>query len=203
MKVNYARNASNRMFENDFLEACSKIHPSIPFLFYIPLIISAEVYALLAGKTSLGMTFIWLPLGLLTWQFLEYAIHRGFFHWEGTGPLTRRFHEIIHAYHHRYPDDSNRLVMPLGASIPLAILIAGLLYLVGHPSVTIPYFFGIVSGYLFYDFMHWSAHYRTPKTEWGRSLRSHHMSHHFADPTTNFGISHRWIDRLVGSLRQH
>jgi sterol desaturase/sphingolipid hydroxylase (fatty acid hydroxylase superfamily) len=96
-----------------------------------------------------------------------------------------------------------RLVMPLGASIPLAILIFALLSLLGRPDATIPYFFGIVVGYLFYDFMHWSVHYRTPRTEWGRALRSHHMSHHFADPTTNFGISHRWVDRVVRSLRQH
>jgi sterol desaturase/sphingolipid hydroxylase (fatty acid hydroxylase superfamily) len=203
MKVEYARNASERMFENDFLEACSKIHPSVPFVFYIPTIIVAEGYALALGVTSVSMTLVFIPLGFLTWQLLEYGIHRGFFHWEGNGPFTRRLHEVLHEYHHRYPDDAKRLVMPLGASIPLAIIIAGLLYWLHRPGATVPYFFGVVSGYLFYDFMHWSVHYREPWTSWGRALRRHHMSHHFADPTTNFGISHRWIDRVVGSLRQH
>jgi sterol desaturase/sphingolipid hydroxylase (fatty acid hydroxylase superfamily) len=28
------------------------------------------------------------------------------------------------------------------------------------------------------------------------------MAHHFADPTRNFGISHRWIDAVVGTLRR-
>jgi sterol desaturase/sphingolipid hydroxylase (fatty acid hydroxylase superfamily) len=28
------------------------------------------------------------------------------------------------------------------------------------------------------------------------------MAHHFADNTKNFGISHRWIDALVGTLRR-
>jgi sterol desaturase/sphingolipid hydroxylase (fatty acid hydroxylase superfamily) len=28
------------------------------------------------------------------------------------------------------------------------------------------------------------------------------MAHHFADPTKNFGISHRWIDAVVGTLRR-
>jgi hypothetical protein len=27
------------------------------------------------------------------------------------------------------------------------------------------------------------------------------MAHHFACPDKNFGISHRWIDKLVGLLR--
>jgi len=203
MQIEYARYASERMFKNDFLEACSKIHPSVPFLFYIPIIVLAEGYALVAGVTTIWTSLIFIPLGILSWQLMEYGIHRAYFHWEGSGPVTRRLHDIIHGYHHKYPDDAKRLVMPLGASIPLAIVIAGLLYWVGRPGTTIPYFFGIVSGYLFYDYMHWSVHYRVPKTAWGRALRRHHMSHHFADPGTNFGISHRWVDRLVGSLRQN
>jgi sterol desaturase/sphingolipid hydroxylase (fatty acid hydroxylase superfamily) len=27
------------------------------------------------------------------------------------------------------------------------------------------------------------------------------MAHHFATPDKNFGISHRWIDRLMGTLK--
>mgnify|MGYP006175778579 CR=1 FL=1 len=36
---------------------------------------------------------------------------------EGNGPFTRWLHEITHGYHHKYPDDADRLVMPLGAPI--------------------------------------------------------------------------------------
>ena len=85
------------------------------------------------------------PLGWVAWDLAEYGIHRWWFHWEGNGPFTRKLHDIIHGYHHKYPDDSLRLVMPLGASIPLALLIAGGLYLVGAPAVTIPGFAGFVS----------------------------------------------------------
>jgi len=190
------------MFESGFLEACSKVHPVAPFAFYIPIIIALMVYTLVSGKSSLLQAVIWFPLGWMTWDLMEYAIHRGFFHWEGNGPFTRKIHDIIHGYHHRYPDDSLRLVMPLGASIPLALVIAFLLALVGKPAATIPYFCGIVAGYLFYDFTHWSTHYRTPRTAWGRAIRSHHMAHHFAHPEMNFGISHRWVDFLVGTLKK-
>src|SRR6266849_6355498 len=202
MEMDYERNASGRMFESPFLEACSKIHPAVPFIFYIPIISGLMVHALWSHRTSALQAILFVPLGWVTWDLMEYGIHRGFFHWEGSGPFTRKLHEIVHGYHHQYPDDSLRLVMPLGASIPLAVVIAILLALVGKPAATIPYFCGIVVGYLFYDFTHWSSHYRTPRTAWGRAIRSPHMSHHFADPTTNFGISHRWVDFLVGTLKK-
>ncbi len=190
------------MFENAFLEASSKIHPSVPFLFYCPIVIGLLAWGLTTGITDWPRVAIFGGLGYLVWCWMEYVIHRVLMHWEGNGPLTRKFHDIIHGYHHQYPDDALRLVMPLGASIPLAIVVAALLYAVGRPSATVPIFCGIVVGYMVYDFMHWSTHARKPLTAWGKALRSHHMSHHFADNTTNFGISHRWVDALMGTLRR-
>ncbi|MFL5318911.1 MAG: sterol desaturase family protein [Myxococcaceae bacterium] len=198
----YLRHETGRMFENGFLEAASRVHPATPFLFYIPIITALEAWALSSRVTTVAMSAAFLPLGWVTWQLMEYALHRAFFHWEGSGPFTRRLHDIIHGYHHHYPDDDKRLVMPLGASIPLAIVIVGLLWIVGRPDATVPYFVGIVGGYLWYDFNHWATHYRNPKTAWGRTLRSHHMAHHFADHSKNFGISHRWIDRVMGTLKK-
>ncbi len=195
----YFRHQSGRMFDNAFLEACSRVHPSVPFLFYIPLTGALFAWGLYGGTTTWGAAALCVPAGVITWVLMEYFIHRYFFHWEGSGPFTRRVHEIAHGYHHKYPDDAKRLVMPLGASIPLAIIIAGLLWLVGWPTVTLPYFCGIVWGYLFYDFTHWATHHVTPRTAWGKAIRSHHMAHHFATPDRNFGISNRWVDVLMGS----
>ena len=202
MDVDYQRNSSARMFQSDFFEYFSKIHPSVPFIFYIPIITGLMVWALATGVTSWAMAATFFVLGWVTWDVMEYAIHRYFFHWEGNGPFTRKLHDIVHGYHHKYPDDDKRLVMPLGASIPLAALIALLLWMVHRPAATLPVFCGIVAAYLFYDFTHWSTHYRTPLTAWGRAVRSHHMAHHFADPKHNFGISHRWIDWLLASFKK-
>lgn len=201
MKMEYSRHESARLFENSFLETCSKVHPATPFLFYIPIVLGLTAYGLLTGTTSWVSTAAFMPLGWLTWMVMEYCIHRFFFHWEGNGPFTRKLHEIVHGYHHKYPDDSDRLVMPLGASIPLGIVVGGLLWLVGRPSATLPLFCGIVVGYLVYDYLHWWTHAKTPKTDWGKALRAHHMAHHFAVTDKNYGISHRWIDALVGTLK--
>ncbi|WP_223641464.1 sterol desaturase family protein [Corallococcus sp. EGB] len=187
------------MFENAFLEACSKLHPAVPFLFYGPLTLGLLGWGLHARRTTLGTSAVFVPLGLLTWVVMEYCIHRYVFHWEGRGPFTRRLHEVVHGYHHKYPDDPMRLVMPLGASAPVVALIGGMLWCVGRPAQMLPYFVGIVWGYVAYDCIHWATHAHAPRTAWGRKLRAHHMAHHFATPDRNFGISNRWMDRLMGS----
>jgi dihydroceramide fatty acyl 2-hydroxylase len=197
----YVRHASGRMFDSAFLEAASRVHPATPFVVYVPVILGLLGWGLWRGVTGPGWLAVFAPLGLLTWQFMEYSIHRFFFHWEGSGPFTRRLHEIVHGYHHRYPDDGDRLVMPLGASLPLAALIALGLWLLGRPEATLPFFCGVVAGYLWYDFHHYATHHFTPRTAWGRAVRAHHMAHHFAATDKNFGISHRWLDRLFGTSR--
>jgi dihydroceramide fatty acyl 2-hydroxylase len=117
------------------------------------------------------------------------------------GPISRRFHDIVHGFHHKYPDDDQRLVMPLAVSISLGLIINLGLYPLQRLDLTLPLWNGILAGYLFYDFMHWSTHFRKPINAWERKLRAHHMSHHFADHETNFGISHMWVDRVLGTIR--
>lgn len=197
----YIRHTRARMFESDFMEFFSKVHPVTPFVLYIPIAAGVLGWALTRGVTTLPIAAAAFPLGWFTWQLMEYFIHKNVFHWEGIGPISRRFHDIVHGYHHKYPDDDTRLVMPLSASIPLAVVIAGLLFLVGRPDLTVPYWVGILCGYLWYDFIHWSTHFRKPLTAWGRKMRSAHMAHHFADPTKNFGISYMWIDKVLGTAR--
>ncbi len=197
----YVRNQGSRMFESDFFEFFSKVHPLTPFVLYIPAGLAILGYALATGVTSVTWAAAMLPVGWFAWQIMEYTLHKYLFHWEGNTPFTRRMHHILHGYHHKYPDDEARLVMPIGASLPVIALIAALLWLVRAPELTVPFWAGMLFGYLWYDFTHWSTHFRKPMTEWGKRMRSHHMAHHFAVPDKNFGISHMWLDRLLGSLR--
>ncbi len=197
----YVRHQRGRMFDSAFFEFFSKVHPAAPFVLWIPVGLGTLTWGLASGKTTLVHAAVCLPAGFVTWQVMEYFIHKKVFHWQGIGPVSRRFHDIVHGFHHKYPDDPDRLVMPLAVSIGLAGVLGAGLSLLDRPSVTLPYWCGLLGGYLFYDFMHWSTHFRKPLTKWGKAMRAHHMSHHFADVDTNFGISHRWIDRLLGSLK--
>ena len=190
------------MFESDLLEFFSRVHPAAPFVFWVPVGCALPIYGVGSGLVSWVGLLVFGLLGLLAWQVTEYFVHQRLFHWQGVGPLTRRLHEIVHGYHHRYPDDPGRLVMPLAVSLSIAVPLAGGLWLLHRPDFAIPCFAGFLWGYLFYDFIHWSTHFRKPLTGWGRTMRAHHMAHHFADIDSNFGISHRWIDRLLGTLRK-
>ncbi len=197
----FVRNQRGRMFDSDFLEFFSKVHPAAPFLLWVPIVLALPTWALLSGTSTALQLVAMAPLGFATWQAAEYFVHKKLFHWQGIGPISRRFHDIAHGFHHNFPDDPQRLVMPLAVSISLASLVGSLLWLVDRPALTVPWFTGFLAGYLFYDFMHWSTHFRRPINAWERTMRAHHMSHHFADIDTNFGISHRWVDRLLGTLK--
>ncbi len=198
----YVRHQNGRMFESEFFEFFSKVHPAAPFILWVPIALAIPIYALTTERcTPLGL-LLYFPLGLFCWQITEYFAHKKLFHWQGIGPLSRRFHDIVHGFHHRYPDDPQRLVMPLAVSISIAAIVCSGLWALDRPAFSWPWFTGYLAGYLFYDFMHWSTHFRKPLTRWGKKMRAHHMAHHFADIDQNFGISHRWIDRALGTLDQ-
>ena len=197
----YIRHQRGRMFQSDFFEFFSKVHPAIPFAFWLPICAAILGFALVREVTALPYVAVFFLFGFFGWQLLEYFIHKKIFHLEGTGPMSRRFHDIVHGFHHTYPDDDMRLVMPPVVSITVATAIALGLYFVRKPETTVPLWTGIVCGYLWYDFLHWSVHFRKPLTRWGKKLRSHHMAHHFANAQRNFGISNMWLDRLLGTLQ--
>lgn len=197
----YVRNQRGRMFESEFLEFFSKVHPAAPFALWIPIVVGTLVYGLYTTTTSPLHALLFFPLGFVSWQVMEYFIHKKIFHWQGIGPISRRFHDIAHGFHHKYPDDPERLVMPIAVSVTLGSAFALGLTLLHRPSLTLPWWCGLVAGYLFYDFIHWSTHFRKPLTSWGKVMRAHHMAHHFADIDANFGISHRWVDRVMGTLK--
>ena len=202
MSKSYVRHSAGRMFDNPVLEWGSKIHPATPFVVYGPLVVGLLAWGLTRGVTQPLPALALFLGGYVAWQAMEYALHRGFFHWEGRGPFARRVHAVIHGYHHTYPDDGARLVMPLGASLPLALLIGGALHLLHAPRFTLPFFCGLVTGYLAYDFIHYRVHHGGLPGAWGKGLRARHMAHHFHTPDKNFGISHMYLDVLFGTLRQ-
>src|SRR5690606_19085599 len=63
MKLHYHRHASGRLFENAFLERSSRVKPITPFVFYIPIIVVLQIWALWTGKTTWLWTLGMWPLG--------------------------------------------------------------------------------------------------------------------------------------------
>ena len=196
--------ASPPLFRNRLLDFFSRIHPSVPALIYVPVIVSLVV--LCAREVQAGVEIVLyvaagLALaGLLLWTFAEYWLHRKVFHWDPDHPVGHRLHFIIHGVHHDHPNDKMRLVMPPGASLPLAALFFGAFWLIFGTPTAYPLFAGFLIGYLIYDYMHYYLHHFVPKSKLGKRLREQHMRHHFQDHRYGFGVSSPIWDAVFRTL---
>ncbi len=190
--------SSPRMFDSDFFDRLSRVHPAVPVLIFAPTITVLAVLAL--DEMSALTTLAWFVGGYFFWTLSEYWIHRGIFHFEPEQGIGARFHWIIHGVHHDHPNDPLRLVMPPSVSIPLGAVFLGAFVLVLGTPTAFAFGAGFFGGYLAYDMTHYALHHYTPKSRFGRRLRELHMRHHFQDDTNGFGISAPYWDRVFGTF---
>jgi sterol desaturase/sphingolipid hydroxylase (fatty acid hydroxylase superfamily) len=178
-----------RMFKSDFLESLSRVHPSVPLIIFVPVILYMLYLSIFNFKLS-GLSILGLMVfGVFIWTITEYLLHRFIFHWELKSKLGARIHFIFHGVHHDYPSDSRRLVMPPSVSIPLATLFFFLFrFLIGDISV-IPFFAGFLIGYLFYDISHYAVHHFNMHSKFWLAIKNHHIKHHYQDPDKGYGVS--------------
>jgi dihydroceramide fatty acyl 2-hydroxylase len=192
-----ALRASPRLFENPLLDKLSRVHWSMPLIFYLPFVALLGWLSFKAfGPVIVGCATL---LGYLIWTLIEYFGHRYLFHAEFPGTWGARIHFLIHGVHHDHPNDPLRLVMPplLSGPIMLTALFVGWL-LFGLP-LAYPVLMGFMIGYLAYDMVHYYVHHAEPKTRLGLTLRRLHMLHHFRDEERGFGVSAPWWDKVFGT----
>ena len=191
--------ASPQLFESEFLNFFSRVHPAIPAVVFVPVIAAMQW---LGGDRGLaGWELALLTLGGVgIWTLTEYWLHRLVFHWEPDNAIGRRTHFIIHGIHHDHPNDKMRLVMPPAVSIPLAALFFGGFVLIFGAPAAYPLFAGLLVGYLFYDYTHYYVHHFVPKSALGKRLREQHMRHHFQDHRYGYGVSSPVWDVVFGTL---
>jgi len=189
--------ASPPMFESRWLDACSRVHPSVPVILFAPAI--AILMTLGIERVGAVGAVAWALGGYVFWTLTEYWMHRIVFHFEPEDGIGARLHWIIHGVHHDHPNDRMRLVMPPSVSVPLAIGFYVLFLLVLGGTVAPAFGAGFLVGYLIYDMTHYHVHHHTPRTRAGRRLREAHMRHHFQDDTRGFGVSAPWWDHIFGT----
>jgi dihydroceramide fatty acyl 2-hydroxylase len=182
------------MFESRFLDACSRVHPAVPVIIFVPAIAGLVAWSL--SNVSAWLTLLLAAGGYALWTLFEYWLHRVVFHFEPDHGIGARMHWIIHGVHHEHPNDPLRLVMPPAVSVPLAALVFAVLYLAFGPSYAPGLAAGFYAGYLIYDMIHYYVHHFTPRGRPARMLRERHMRHHFQDDTKGFGISAPYWDEV-------
>ena len=189
---------TGRMFESDFFEFFSHVHPWQPPLFFVPLVIFSSYQSFDKGIGILGYLGLYL-VGLTIWTLMEYWLHRKLFHYKASSRFGKRLMWILHGVHHDWPNDRMRLVFPPTLSLPVAGVVFVLLTLtVGHDHRW-AIFAGVGTGYVAYDMIHYWTHHFASRSRIGKFLRKYHLAHHFKDPNTGFGVSSPLWDYVFGT----
>src|SRR5436305_4069789 len=144
--------ASPPMFESRWLDALTRVHPSVPAIIFMPAILAMSIWGL--SNVSV-LEFIGLAVGgYLLWTLFEYWLHRVVFHFEPDHGIGARLHWIIHGVHHDHPNDPMRLVMPPSVSVPLsALFLLGFYEVFGSPGF-LPCGAAVMAGHLVFDLLH-------------------------------------------------
>jgi dihydroceramide fatty acyl 2-hydroxylase len=126
--------------------------------------------------------------GVFAWTLLEYIIHGVLAH------SHRTFVTPLHNEHHVDP----RAVFAMRAYIPTAIVLIVLSIIFGTAPGMI-FLFGIVAGFVVYEFVHYRIHFATPSCAVEKRLRARHLAHHVKEPDAIFGVTTRIWDVVFGS----
>jgi len=191
MAKNFVSNKdeSVRMFESNFLEACSKVHPMVPLFIFLPIIAWFSYISFAAYHFSALTVAEYVFFGIIIWTITEYLLHRFVFHFTPKTPFAEKINFLFHGVHHDYPSDSRRLVMPPAVSVPLAALFYFLFYLIFGGAYVAPLFVGFIAGYLFYDISHYAIHHFNMHSKFWLAIKNHHMRHHYQNADKGYGVS--------------
>lgn len=173
-----------------FAMRMSKLGYFSEFLLFPPILGLAVLIALRSAKPP--HMLVWLLLfaaALGAWTLIEYLVHRLVYH---HVPIL----SDLHQRHHHAPEEL------FGAS-PWVTALLGLV-LVGGPSVRLLGFdlgmavlAGLVSGYLWYVFVHYATHHITPRRgSYLYRMRMRHGLHHHRSDAGNFGVTTGFWDTV-------
>lgn len=204
-KINHS-DVPIRLFESDFLEFFTHIHPAVVVIIWLPVMLFFLLRSIaqpLVGDSSAYIAIAYV-LGIFVWTFAEYTLHRFVFHFEPRSPGMERLIYLFHGIHHEQPQCKTRLVMPPIVSVPLAFVFYGLFSLIvgklaAAPHWIDPMFSGFVMGYLIYDLTHYATHHFPMRSGVLKYLKRYHMMHHYKTPDKRFGVSSPAWDVVFGT----
>ena len=184
-----AQDDPTRLYENDFMERITRAHPVEPFVVFIPVVVAMMFYAINWGPQHWSAVIGLFAAGALFWTLIEYFLHRIIFHYEAKTEAGKKVMRLIHGIHHQFPNDTDRLVIPPLFAAGVIVIFGTLFYLALGYWMGIPFLAGGISGYMYYDFVHYSTHHLKPRTPWAKAQRKRHLLHHYKYPDACYGVS--------------
>ncbi|TVP50573.1 MAG: fatty acid hydroxylase [Mongoliibacter sp.] len=192
-------NGSAHMFDNPVLERLSRTHISIPIVLFLGISAVSLYYALTTTSISLTFGLLVIIAGFLAFTFIEYIMHKHFFHMEPDNPLKDKVQYSVHGVHHDYPRDKDRLAMPPFISAFYAMVFYFVFtFIMGDYAL---YFLpGFLFGYSAYLGVHYAVHAFQPPKNFLKILWVNHAVHHYKDPDVAFGVSTPLWDYILGTM---
>ena len=136
-------------------------------------------------------------LGVVTWSFLEYTLHRFLGHDRRTMP---NFFSVEHTRHHSEGNYFAPAVKKAGAALGATLITLPLALLVVEPVIGGVFTAAFVAMYVTYEIVHRRAHTHAGIGSYGRYLRRHHFHHHFGNPKANHGVTSPVWDFVFGTF---
>ena len=191
---------SIRLFENDFLESLSHVHPIMPLVVWTPIILFLFYRAATIDSLSAMYFVIFFIVGILVWTLTEYLLHRYVFHFNAKSKLGKRFVFMFHGLHHDDPQDPTRLVMPPVPAILIVSVLWQIVALVVPSQFMNVFMANFLIGYLCYDYIHYATHHFPMTSPIGKYLRKYHLQHHYSGEASKYGVSNPLWDYIFGTV---
>jgi len=157
-------------------------------------------FAIGYGSYSWQQSLLFIVTGMLSWTLIEYFLHRLPFHHPSDKAPWKYLTTGHHMLHHEFPNRADYVVAPIKMSV-IIFSVFLVLTAIFTQSLVITGLWGsgVIIGYLIYEWLHYSAHHRVPKTRLGDYLKKYHLIHHFKDSHNYFGVSSPFWDILFGT----
>lgn len=190
---------SATMFQNPILEKISRTHILVPISLFFAISAVSMYYALTTTQITLWVGILVVLAGLLAFTFVEYMMHKHFFHMEPDTPVKDKLQYTVHGVHHDYPKDKDRLAMPPFVSLAYVLIFYGVFTLI-MGDYALYFLPGFLTGYAAYLGVHYMVHSYQPPKNFLKILWVNHAVHHYKDPDAAFGVSSPLWDYILGTM---
>ena len=192
-------NDGGRIFRSPTLEWLTRTHIAFPLSVFYGMAVFSMWYGVQRLQLAPLLLLVLLLSGLLFFTWVEYTVHRRFYHMRTDSPRKARVQYVFHGVHHEHPRDRRRLALPPLMSVLVAGAFVGIFrMLLGPMGIVLGG--GFLMGYATYLLIHYAIHVYPPPRNMLAALWKHHNLHHYVGDTAGFGVSSPFWDLVYGTM---
>jgi sterol desaturase/sphingolipid hydroxylase (fatty acid hydroxylase superfamily) len=192
---------SKQLFKNPVLEKLSRTHISVPLIIFFSFAVALLYWNTLNTSLTAFQTVGMFLLGMLSFSWVEYNVHRYVFHMSTYTKLRAKIQYVAHGVHHEFPKDKDRLAMPPLLSVTIATILL-LLFRLILGDLVFSFLPGFLVGYAGYLSVHYIVHAYQPPKNFFKVLWVNHGMHHYKNGDIIFGVSTPLWDYIYGTMRE-